>query len=413
MDQGKENHANCVINVMAKPCGAKCNIQCDYCFYLEKQHLYKEINQQVMPESTLKAFIAQNIEANNSDEVSFIWQGGEPTLAGLDFYRRVVEIQHEYKGKKNITNFFQTNGIALNDSWCRFFKKNNFIVGISIDGPKHLHDLYRKTKKNNGTFDKVMCGIYLLKKYQINFNTLTVINDANVEFPLEIYAFLKETGSSYLQFIPLVERKSEVPTKEGLYFVDPDHTQAKVTKWSVSPHQYGQFLTRIFDEWVTNDVGKVYVQMFEVTLAAWMGLGNSLCIFSDSCQGYVAMEANGDVYGCDHFVYPHYLLGNIHQNSLQEICTSNKAVLFGQKKSMLNRQCLNCKFLPVCGGGCPKHRFAVSNKKFPKHNYFCESYFHFFEHVTWAMNVMVDMTENNIPIENIMSLVHQEKLTLI
>ncbi len=408
MDRGKKNHANRPLNVMAKPCGATCNIQCEYCFYLEKQCLYKDTNQHVMSESTLERFIAQNIEANDDDDVSFVWQGGEPTLIGLDFYRRVVQIQNKYKGKKTITNFLQSNGISLNDSWCRFLKENRFIVGISIDGPKHLHDLYRRTKTNTGTFDKVMTSIRRLKKYKIKFNTLTVINNDNVNFPLEIYDFLKSIGSSYLQFIPLVERKSEIPTQEGLYFVDPDHHQAKVTHWSVPPTKYGQFLTRIFDEWVMKDVGNVYVQMFEVTFAAWRGLGNALCVFSDSCQGYVAMEANGDVYACDHFVYPHYLLGNIHQSSLQEIATSEQAVSFGKNKSALNYQCRSCKFLPICNGGCPKHRFAISSGGFAHHNYFCESYFHFYRHVTWAMNVMSDMVENNIPIEYIMALFRQK-----
>lgn len=400
-------------HVMAKPSSSKCNIDCDYCFYLEKEMLYPDQKQQwKMNDETLEKFIKQYIEAQNGNHVEFAWQGGEPTLMGIDFFERAMVLQAKYKGDKTIANSFQTNGIALNQSWCDFLKRHHFLVGVSIDGPQKHHDQYRKTRSGKGTHTQVIAAITLLKKNNITFNTLTVVNRHNAKYPLEIYRYLKKIGSTYIQFIPLVERKSSQPTDDGLYLVSPEHDSAHITEWSVVSQDYGNFLTTVYDEWINNDVGKVYIQMFESALSSWCGDSSTLCIFAESCGHSLALESNGDVYNCDHFVYPEYKLGNIHHQSLTTMNYSEQARRFGQDKSdTLNTKCRRCEYLSVCHGGCPKHR--ISNVQgYSHHNYLCAAYYQFFQHATPTMNVMSRLIEDGRPIELIMPMLSTRAKTI-
>ncbi len=303
-------------HVMAKPMGPICNLDCTYCFYLEKENLYPGSDFK-MSEQVLKEFIKQKIEANDTPGVNFAWQGGEPTLLGVEYFEKVVELQKKYSNGKKIENTFQTNGILLNDKWCEFFNKNNFLIGLSIDGPKDLHDKYRVNKGGKPSFDQVVKGIELLKKHEVEFNTLTVVHDYNSRYPLEVYNFLKEIGSGFMQFIPIVERKSVSITEDSLTLVSPDYKgNAEVTEWSVKSEEYGNFLINIFDEWVRKDVGKYFVQIFDIALEAWYGQEPGLCVFRETCGDAMAIEHNGDLYSCDHYVYPENKLGNIMEEHL-------------------------------------------------------------------------------------------------
>lgn len=379
--------------VMSKPTSSVCNLDCTYCYYLEKEKLYPEQNNYLMDEETLERYVQQYIAAQDVDEVHFVWQGGEPTLAGIDFYRKALILQQKYAQGKRILNSLQTNGILLNDEWCEFFRQHQFLIGLSIDGPQDLHDVYRVTRQGRNTFEKVMNAIELLKKHQVEFNTLTVVNDANVKHPERVYEFLKSTGSSYIQFIPLVERKAQEVHDGDLYYIDPSYTKkSQVTKWSVGAADYGEFLNRIFDIWVRSDIDKVYVQMFDTTLGAWCDQPAHLCVFNETCGHAFALESNGDVYQCDHYVYPEYKLGNLHHNELRALNQSDEAKAFGQdKKASLSHACLKCDYRFACHGGCPKHRFVdIPNSKF-QHNYFCEGYKSFFRHSEPAMKKMRDL----------------------
>ena len=341
--------------VMAKPSGPICNLDCEYCFYLEKEKLYPENNNFMMGDNVLEAFIKQKIKGQDISTVSFVWQGGEPTLLGVDYFRKVVEYQRKYADGKKIENGFQTNGILLDDEWCSFFSQNNFLVGISIDGPQALHDKYRVHKGGQPTFEKVVNGINILKKHKVEFNTLTVVNRVNSYFPIEVYNFLKDTGSRYMQFIPVVERISE---KENLQLVLPDFSgDARVTDWSVEAEQYGNFLCKIFDEWVRRDVGEYFIQIFDVALESHLGIQQSLCVFNETCGKALAIEHNGDIYSCDHYVYPENKLGNIIDRPLESMVYSKQQIEFGQnKKNNLPKYCRNCKVKYACNGECPKHR---------------------------------------------------------
>ena len=293
-------------HVMAKPSGSVCNIDCQYCFYLEKEKLYPDAKSAWrMSDEVLELYVQQYIEAQDVPAVNFAWQGGEPTLMGVDFYRRAVELQKQYANGKQITNAFQTNGILLDDEWGEFLVDNDFLVGLSIDGPRELHDRYRVDKGQKPTFDRVIDGLEVLQKHKVEFNTLTVLQNHNAEHPLEVYHFLKEIGSGYMQFIPIVERLAGDEPADGLELVLPEYEgKAKVTRWSVSPTQYGRFLCTVFDEWVRLDVGRFFVQIFDVSLGSWLGQDASLCIFAETCGSALIIEKNGDLYSCDHFVYP-------------------------------------------------------------------------------------------------------------
>lgn len=379
------------INVMTKPTGAACNLRCAYCYYLEKKHLYPGSTTHMSIE-TLELFIKQYIEAQKVPTVTFVWQGGEPSLVGLDFYKTVVRLQKKYANGKHIENAFQTNGTFIDDAWCEFFNEHNFLVGLSIDGPENLHNAYRTDALGKPSWKKVMEGIRLLHKYKVEFNTLTTVNHITGDHPIAIYRFLKEIGSGFIQFLPVAEIISENRNKNGLRLVTPNHSGGKkVTDWSVTPKQYGEFLITIFDEWVRNDVGRYYVQLFDVTLANWVGQMPGLCVFSETCGDALVMEFNGDVYSCDHFVYPEHLLGNIHSDSLTILSTSEKQLKFGKDKlATLPRYCLECEYRFACHGECPKHRWEKTPDGEEGLNYLCTAYKMFFRHVHPYMQYMAD-----------------------
>ncbi|KHT64374.1 sulfatase maturase [Photobacterium gaetbulicola] len=385
---------NC--HVMAKPSGSVCNIDCEYCFYLEKEKLYPERQKNWrMDDETLEAFIRQYIEAQNGDTIQFAWQGGEPTLLGIDFYKKVIQLCQQYGGTKTISHAFQTNGIVINDEWCKLFKENNFLIGVSIDGPEDLHDAYRTNTSGRGTHDKVLNAIELLKQHKVEFNTLTVVNDKNVKQPLRTYQYLKSIGSNFIQFIPLVEREASDSTSSDTWLVNPDEKHGKVTRWSVKPKEYGNFLNKIFDHWVENDVGRIFVQQFDATLTTWIGQPSPICVFAPRCGHAFAIEANGDLFQCDHYVYPEYKLGNIHTSSIKTMNNSNEAIEFGLNKSqLLNSQCQSCRYRFACHGGCPKHRFLPGPNDKLDHNYLCEGYYSFFDHSQHAMAFMAKLIKN-------------------
>lgn len=400
---------NC--HVMAKPSGSICNIDCQYCFYLEKDKLYPERNQDWrMDDATLDLFIKQHIEAQSATTVDFAWQGGEPTLLGIDFYRRVVSLCEHYGKGKKINHAFQTNGILLNDEWCQFLKQNQFLVGLSIDGTARLHDCYRTTRSGKPTHEKVTQAISLLKKHKVEFNTLTVVNAKNVQHPLEVYEFLKQIGSTFLQFIPLVEREATPQNSDIYTLASPDDALSAMTPWSVSAQDYGTFLTTIYDYWVRNDVGKIFVQTFDSTLASWLGEPAGVCVFSETCGHAFALEANGDLYQCDHYVYPEYKLGNIHQSSILHMNQSEAALKFGlDKKDSLTKQCISCRYKFACHGGCPKHRFERANDGQPNHNYLCEGYYHFFEHSERTMKIMAELLRRRRGAAEVMQFLKHEQ----
>lgn len=391
-------------HIMTKPIGPICNLDCKYCFYLEKEKLFPKTHRWAMDPSVLESYVSQYIALQPSNEVQFAWQGGEPTLLGVDFFRKVVELQSKYADGKTIRNALQTNGTLLTEEWCRFLSEHKFLVGLSIDGPRKLHDHYRVDKGGAPTFDKVMRGLELLKKLQVDFNTLTVVNRFNSQYPLEIYRFLKEVGSGYMQFIPIVERRAAIPDKNGLVLIQPKFEDtAQVTDWSVEPRKYGEFLARIFDEWVRRDVGRYFVQHFDVALESWMGLDPSLCIFHTTCGSAMAMEHNGDVYSCDHFVYPENLLGNVEERSLQEMVTSEKQQKFGTDKlTTLPKMCLDCSVRFACNGECPKHRFLRTPEGEAGLNYLCAGYKYFFHHVDPYMQFMAAELKGGRPPANVM-----------
>jgi uncharacterized protein len=390
--------------VMAKPIGPVCNLNCTYCYYLEKEKLYIETGSFRMSEEVLESFIKQFIESQEISPVTFTWQGGEPTLLGIDYFQHAVELQQKYRGTKKIENAFQTNGTRLTEDWCRFFKRYNFLVGISIDGPDLMHNKYRKSKSGKPTHLDVMRGIKLLKRFRVDFNTLSVINEANVANPLEVYQFLKKIGSGFIQFIPIVERRSETTPNDGLSLVAPGYEDAaQLTEWSIRAKQFGKFMITIFDEWVRNDVGKVFVQLFDVTLANWVGASPGLCVFAETCGEAAVMEHNGDLYSCDHFVYPDYLLGNIINTPLGEMMASGRQIQFGKdKRDTLPRQCLQCEVRFACHGGCPKSRIAITSDGQPGLNWLCEGYKAFFEYVKPYMDFMANELAHERPPSNIM-----------
>lgn len=381
-------------HVMSKPRGAICNLDCKYCYYLAKEQLYPGSRFR-MSDELLEQYIRQYMAAQRVPEVTFAWQGGEPTLMGLGFFQRAVELQQEHKPPgMRVHNTFQTNGILLDDAWCRFFKQHNFLVGLSLDGPRELHDVYRVDKGGRPTFDAVMAGLEYLKKHRVEFNILTTVHAANAEHPLVVYHFLRDqAGARYLQFIPIVEREN------GASFQVDD----RVTERSVTGRQYGNFLIAIFDEWVRRDVGEVFVQIFDVALAAWVGQRPGLCIFEETCGNALAMEHTGDLYSCDHFVEPGHRLGNIQDIPLAELAGSEQQRQFGlAKRSTLPRYCQACEVRFVCNGGCPKNRFVRTPAGEPGLNYLCEGYKAFFTHIDQPMRTMARELQQGRPAANIM-----------
>lgn len=390
-------------HVMTKPVGPICNLDCKYCFYLEKERLYQESDWK-MPDDVLESYIRQYIQAQSAQTVSFAWQGGEPTLLGVDYFRKVVELEKKHAGSKRIENAFQTNGILLDDPWGEFLAENRFLVGLSIDGPRELHDRYRVDKGGRPTFDRVMRGLGYLKKHGVEFNTLTVVQRNNSYHPLEVYRFLKEAGSRFVQFIPVVERVTDNRGADGLVLIGPaQDAAARVAGWSVEPLQYGKFLCAVFDEWARNDAGRVYVQIFDVALEMWLGLPAGLCVFRETCGAALALEHNGDLYSCDHFVYPENKLGNIMEHPLASLAASERQMRFGlDKRDCLPRYCRECDVRFACNGECPKHRFTRAPDGEYGLNYLCSGYKLFFHHIDPYMRFMAAELRAQRPPANVM-----------
>lgn len=384
--------------MIAKPSGSVCNIDCTYCFYLEKEKLYPDRkNRWKMDDETLAAYVQKQIQSQKGEVVDFIWQGGEPTLLGIDFFAKALALQEQYKGGKKIQNFFQTNAIKIDDEWATFLGKHQFLVGVSIDGDREVNDKYRISRSGKSTFDEVLKGIECLKKHKVEFNTLTVVNEFNVRKPLETYQFLKSIGSQFMQFIPLVERKAKEADENGLTLIQPDFTgQCDVTPWSVPSKAYGAFLNKIFDYWVVNDFNRIFVMNFEQTMSQMIGR-SAACVFSETCGSDLVMEANGDVYSCDHFVYPEHKLGNLHHHDLEAMVNSPQNLAFGEsKKTNISRDCLDCPVKQACNGGCPKHRFQISSDGKPNKNYLCEGFKTHFTHVLPKMVGIFELMEREI-----------------
>lgn len=362
--------------LMAKPAGAACNLACEYCYYLEKLGLYPSPGRKYMSDATLECFIRSYMEAQSMDAVQFTWHGGEALLRPLDFYRRAMALQKRYAKGRRIDNCIQTNGTLLTDEWCCFLHDNGWLVGISLDGPEEFHDEYRRSRDGRPSFQKVMRGINLLKKHNVEWNAMAVVNDYNADYPEEFYDFFKSIGCRYLQFTPIVER-----LMPGGRLASGADTGTEVTEFSVSPQQWGDFLCRVFDRWVKNDVGRVFVQIFDATLALWAGYEPGLCTMARTCGHAGVVEHNGDVYSCDHFVFPEFLLGNIHTSSVVEMMDSERQRRFGAaKRAALPQQCRKCRWVDICNGECPKNRFVTTADGEPGLNYLCEGYRRFFEH---------------------------------
>ncbi len=386
---------------MLKPAGSLCNLRCKYCYYLEKSQLYQQDKNHVITDALLEKFIKDYIESQVSPEVLFTWHGGETLMRPIAFYEKALELQKFYGRGRHIENCIQTNGTLITDEWCKFFKKNAFLVGVSIDGPQEFHDEYRKTAGGGPSFQKVMKGIRLLNKHGVEWNALAVVNDFNVDYPLDFYHFFKEIGCHYIQFTPIVERI--VTRNDGLTLAPGMTEGGEITDFSVMPEQWGDFLCTIFDEWVRNDVGNYYVQLFDATLANWVGVTPGICSMSENCGHAGVMEYNGDVYSCDHFVYPEYKLGNLKEKTLYEMMNSAKQMEFAKnKKQRLPQQCKECKFLFACHGECPKNRFLRDRYGMPGLNYLCKGYYKFFEHVAPYMDFMKKEYEAQRPPSNVM-----------
>jgi len=397
------------MHVLAKPIGPVCDIKCDYCFYLEKRALFGSSEQYRMPDEVLATYIRQYIEAQPAPVVEFVWHGGEPTLLGVDFFRRVVELQQPYRAKKEIRNTLQTNAMRLNDEWCEFFKANDFFIGVSLDGPQDIHDRYRKDRHGNGTFERVMQGVRLLQKHGVEFNALACVGRETAYRPLDVYRFFKEAGIRYIQFTPIIEREPDPETKAiKLWLAKPSvldrlESNTKVTPWTVEPEAYGDFLIAIYEEWVRNDVGETFVMNFEWALTAWIGQPSPICIFAKQCGRAVAMEHDGSVFACDHYVYPEYKLGNVLTDDLGEMVEKSVANGFGpHKESTLPRYCQTCEVKEACWGGCPKHRFATTPEGDPGLHYLCSGYKKFFRHIRKYLRAMGTLLENELPVSYVM-----------
>lgn len=383
-------------HVMLKPRGAICNLDCRYCYFLSKERLYPGSAFR-MSDETLERFTRQYIEAQHAPEVTIAWQGGEPTLMGLDFFRRAVASQEKYRRPgMRVQNTLQTNGTTLNDEWCEFLRAYDFLVGISLDGPRELHDAYRVDKGGAPTFDRVMQGIDLLRKHGVQFNLLTAVHAANEKHPVQVYRFLRDqVRAPFMQFIPIVERKNETGFQEG----------EKVTARSVDGKEYGRFLIAIFDEWVRRDVGRVYVQIFDVALSVWSGQPSPLCVFGETCGSALAMEHNGELFSCDHFVEPRHKLGNLSEIPLTAMVGSEQQHKFGSnKRDTLPRYCRECEVRFICNGGCPKDRILTTVDGETGLNYLCEGYKAFFTHIQRPMEMMAELLRQHRPPADVMYL---------
>ena len=391
--------------VMLKPAGAHCNLACKYCYYLEKNKLYPTVQRHLMSDEMLEQFTREYIEAQTMNQVLFTWHGGEPLLRSIDFYRKAIPLQKKYAGGRHIDNVIQTNGTLLTDEWCEFFAQNHWLVGISIDGPQPDHDHYRLTAAGKPSWKKVMQGIKLLKKHGVEWNAMAVVNAYNANHPLEFYRFFKENGCQFLQFTPIVERLTRHEDGRTLASL-ADKDEISLSEASVAPEQWGYFLCAIFDEWVRKDVGKIFVEIFDCTLANWMGISPGICAYSKECGHAGVMEHNGDVYSCDHFVFPEYKLGNIRDHSLIDMLYGEQQQEFSRlKHSSLPRQCKECDMEFACHGECPKNRFMKDKYGDSGLNYLCPGYYHYYQHVAPYMDYMKQELMSQRPPSNIMKVV--------
>lgn len=391
--------------VMLKPAGAHCNLACKYCYYLEKNKLYPTAQRHLMSDEMLEQFTREYIEAQTMNQVLFTWHGGEPLLRSIDFYRKALSLQQKYAGGRRIDNVIQTNGTLLTDEWCEFFAQNHWLVGISIDGPQPDHDHYRLTAAGKPSWKKVMQGIKLLKKHGVEWNAMAVVNAYNANHPLEFYRFFKENGCQFLQFTPIVERLTRHEDGRTLASL-ADKNEISLSEASVAPEQWGYFLCAIFDEWVRKDVGKIFVEIFDCTLANWMGISPGICAYSKECGHAGVMEHNGDVYSCDHFVFPEYKLGNIRDHSLIDMLYGEQQQEFSRlKHSSLPRQCKECDMEFACHGECPKNRFMKDKYGDSGLNYLCPGYYHYYQHVAPYMDYMKQELMSQRPPSNIMNVV--------
>ncbi|MBQ5655714.1 MAG: anaerobic sulfatase-maturation protein [Bacteroidaceae bacterium] len=368
--------------VMTKPAGAHCNLACDYCYYLEKQKLYQNGEKHVMSDQLTEVFVREYIQSQFGREVNFTWHGGEPMIRPLSYYKKVVRWQRQYAEGKTILNCLQTNGTLLTPEWCRFLHDEGWLVGISIDGPQNMHDAYRMKRNGAPTWEKVMQGIEMLDRYEVEWNAMAVVNDITAARPLEFYRFFRdELECRYLQFTPVVERIHRHQDGRHLAHV-MDGEEYAVAPFSVTPEAWGEFLCTMFDEWYRNDVGEMFVQTFEATLANWAGVTPGVCSLSDWCGHAAVMEHNGDIYCCDHFVFPEYYLGNIRNRGILDMLNSEKQMAFADMKTKgLPAQCHKCQWQFACHGECPRNRFVKTRDGEPGLNYLCEGYRRYFEHV--------------------------------
>lgn len=374
--------------VMLKPAGAHCNLACKYCYYLEKSKLYATSQRHLMTDEMLERFTQEYIEAQTMGHVLFTWHGGEPLMRSIDFYKKALTLQQKYARGRHIDNVIQTNGTLLTDEWCEFFVQNHWLVGISIDGPQQYHDHYRLTSAGKPSWERVMHGIRLLNKHHVEWNAMAVVNAYNADHPLEFYHFFKEHGCQYLQFTPIVERLTAHSDGRTLASL-ADQTDIPVADFSVTAEQWGTFLCTIFDEWVRHDVGSIFVEIFDCTLANWMGVAPGICSYSTHCGHAGVMEHNGDVYSCDHFVFPAYKLGNIRDHTLVEMLYGEQQQAFSRlKHASLPRQCKECDMEFACHGECPKNRFLHDRYGNPGLNYLCRGYYQYYTHVAPYMDLM-------------------------
>jgi uncharacterized protein len=401
------------IHIMAKPNGPLCNLCCKYCFYTEKEALFPKGENYRMSDEILNAYIRNNLALNSTaPEIPFVWQGGEPTLSGIDFFRKVVRVQKACAGHQQIKNSLQTNGTMLTDEWCAFLKEHNFMVGISLDGPENIHDRYRVDRGDGPTFHKVMRGLKLLQKHGVEYNVMACVAKETAHNPLDVYHFFKSEGVKFMQFFPIVERHADSHAQQcgfrlaGPSSLDKKEENVHVTDWTVEPEKYGDFLVAVFDDWVRNDVGNVFVMNFEWALNAWIGNASPVCLFAKQCGNSIVMEHNGDIYACDHSVYPQHKLGNILTDDPLEAVGKLRQSGFGViKETALPRWCLECDVLAACHGGCPKHRFASTCYDEPGLQYLCPGYKKFFLYIRKYLKIMTQLLENGLPVSYVMKAV--------